>query len=324
MPTEGVLVLDKPPGITSRQAAATVGRLAGNVKSGHTGTLDPLATGVLVVCLGRATLLTRFLSGGAKEYEAVALLGIDTDTYDVDGAVVQKRDTSGLGLEEINAVTNDFEGRIQQLPPPFSAVKHKGRPMYQYARAGVDIEQRPRTVNIESVEVTSLSDADNQVRFGIKIICGPGTYVRSLVHDIGERLGCGACVAELRRLRSGIFSIEQAISLDKLDSAEIDITKSILSVEKATEGMPSVQVGEEGAIAVGQGKPLQLEWVSDVLSEDRGIPRCTFRVLDSAGMLLAIYGTRRAEDGQEIVARPIRVLRPLTLETGENEAARAY
>jgi len=324
LPPEGVLVLDKPPGITSRQAAATVGRLAGNVKSGHTGTLDPLATGVLVVCLGRATLLTRFLSGGAKEYEAVALLGIDTDTYDVDGAVVQKRDTSGLGLEELNAVTNDFEGRIQQLPPLFSAVKHKGRPMYQYARAGVDIEQRPRTVNVESVEVTSLSDADNQVRFGIKIICGPGTYVRSLVHDIGERLGCGACVAELRRLRSGIFSIEQAISLDKLDSAEIDITKSILSVEKATEGMPSVQVGEEGAIAVGQGKPLQLAWVSDVLSEDRGIPRCTFRVLDSAGMLLAIYGTRRAEDGQEIVARPIRVLRPLTLETGENEAARAY
>lgn len=324
MPPEGVLVLDKPPGITSRQAAATVGRLAGNVKSGHTGTLDPLATGVLVVCLGRATLLTRFLSGGAKEYEAVALLGIDTDTYDVDGAVVQKRDTSGLGLEEINAVTNDFEGRIQQLPPSFSAVKHKGRPMYQYARAGVDIEQRPRTVNVESVEVTSLSDADNQVRLGIKIICGPGTYVRSLVHDIGERLGCGACVAELRRLRSGIFSIEQAISLDKLDSAEIDITKSILSVEKATEGMPSVQVGEEGAIAVGQGKPLQLAWVSDVLSEDRGIPRCTFRVLDSAGMLLAIYGTPRAEDGQEIVARPIRVLRPLTLETGENEAARAY
>lgn len=310
--------------MTSRQAAATVGRLAGSVKSGHTGTLDPLATGVLVVCLGRATLLTRFLSGGAKEYEAVALLGIDTDTYDVDGAVVQKRDTSGLGLEELNAVTNDFEGRIQQLPPLFSAVKHKGRPMYQYARAGVDIEQRPRTVNVESVEVTSLSDADNQVRFGIKIICGPGTYVRSLVHDIGERLGCGACVAELRRLRSGNFSIEQAISLDKLDSAEIDITKSILSVEKATEGMPSVQVGEEGAIAVGQGKPLQLAWVSDVLSEDRGIPRCTFRVLDSAGMLLAIYGTRRAEDGQEIVARPIRVLRPLTLETGENEAARAY
>ena len=324
MPPEGVLVLDKPAGITSRQAAATVGRLAGNVKSGHTGTLDPLATGVLVVCLGRATLLTRFLSGGAKEYEAVALLGIDTDTYDVDGSVVQKRDTSGLGLEEINAVTDDFEGRIQQLPPSFSAVKHKGRPMYQYARAGVDIEQRPRTVNVESVEVTSLSDADNQVRFGIKIICGPGTYVRSLVHDIGERLGCGACVAELRRLRSGNFSIEQAISLDKLDSAEIDITKSILSVEKATEGMPSVQVGEEGAIAVGQGKPLQLAWVSDVLSEDRGIPRCTFRVLDSAGRLLAIYGTRRAEDGQEIVARPIRVLRPLTLETGENEAARAY
>jgi tRNA pseudouridine55 synthase len=242
----------------------------------------------------------------------------------VDGAVVQKRDTSGLGLEDITAVTNDFEGRIQQLPPPFSAVKHKGRPMYQYARAGVDIEQRPRTVNVEYVEVTSLSDADNQVRLGIKIICGPGTYVRSLVHDIGERLGCGACVAELRRLRSGIFSIKQAVSLHKLVSAEIDITKSILSVEKATEGMPSVQVGEEGAIAVGQGKPLQLEWVSDVLSEDPGIPRCTFRVLDSAGMLLAIYGPRRAEDGQEIAARPIRVLRPLILETGENEAAQAY
>jgi tRNA pseudouridine55 synthase len=309
-----VLVVDKPRGLTSRQVASAVGRAAGDVKSGHTGTLDPLATGVLVVCLGRATLLTRFLGGGVKEYIAEALLGVETDTYDTEGTVVKTQGASDITVQDVKVAVGDFQGRIQQFPPPYSAVKHKGRPMYQYARAGRDIERQPRTVHVESMEVISASNLGNEVSVKFKIVCGPGTYVRSLVHDIGRRLGCGACVSQLRRLKSGIFSIETAATFDALVSDRKNITRSIISIEEATREMPSVQVGETGAIAVGQGKPLQLEWISTATSEKQGIPRKTFRVFDGSGRLLALYGPPRADDGEEIAARPVRVLRPTTIE----------
>jgi tRNA pseudouridine55 synthase len=309
-----VLVIDKPRGLTSRQVASAVGRAAGNIKSGHAGTLDPLATGVLVVCLGRATLLTRFLGGGAKEYLVEAILGVETDTYDMEGTVVREREAWGINIEDVRALTGEFRGRIQQLPPPYSAVKHKGRPMYQYARAGEDVERKPRTVSVESMEVISLGDSGNQVSAKFRVVCGPGTYVRSLVHDIGQRLGCGACVSQLRRLRSGIFSIEVAEAFDTLVSDRERLTRSMISIEDATREMPSIQVGEPGAIAVGQGKPLQLEWISTFWSEERGVPKKTFRVFDNSGRLLALYGPPRADDGEEIAARPVRVLRPLTIE----------
>jgi tRNA pseudouridine55 synthase len=312
----GVLVVDKPQGLTSRRVAAQVGSLAGNVKSGHTGTLDPLATGVLVVCLGRATLLTRFLGAGPKEYDVEVLLGVETDTYDLEGAVVQVREASRVGFDEIESILGGFRGNIQQLAPPYSAVKHKGRRLYEYARQGIDVERKPRKVDIESIEITSLNDSEGKKLLRLKIICGPGAYVRSLAHDIGQRLGCGACVTGLRRLRSGAFSIDRAVTLDKLVSREAVIEESMITIEDATDEMPSIRVGEEGSIAVGQGKPLRLDWISEIFSEEKQVPAQTFRVLDGSGMLLALYGPRRPEDEKEIVARPVRVLRPVEVQAG--------
>ena len=319
MTPAGVLVVDKPRGVTSRKTAAAVGRLACASKSGHAGTLDPLATGILVVCLGRATLLARFLAGGTKEYLATAILGLETDTYDTDGKVVGRRDASGLAREEVEEILGDFVGSQEQLPPPYSAVKHKGKPMYAYARAGVSVELRPRRVMIDSIELASLETSGDEAHLAIKVTCGPGTYIRSIVHDIGVRTGTGACIAELRRMRSGTFTLERSVALERLISGEISIAEAMITMEEATSGWPTVAVEGEVALAVGQGKPMQGDWIAGV--PERGPDHMNFRVVDASGRLLALYGPPRPDDEQEIVARPVRVIRPVTLGSGEDEAA---
>lgn len=319
MTSAGVLVVDKPRGMTSRKAAAAVGRLACASKSGHAGTLDPLATGVLVVCFGRATLLARFLAGGGKEYLATAILGLETDTYDTDGKVVSRRDASGLAREEIEKILGDFVGSQEQLPPPYSAVKYKGKPMYAYARAGVSVEPRPRRVTIDSIELASLETTGDEAHLAIKVACGPGTYIRSIVHDIGVRTGTGACISELRRVRSGAFTLERSVALERLISGEVNIAEAMITMEEATSGWPTVAVEGEAALAVGQGKPMLGDWIPGV--PDGGPDHKDFRVVDASGSLLAIYGPPRPNDDQEIVARPVRVIRPVTLEAGEDEAA---
>lgn len=315
----GVLVVDKPRGVTSRKAAAAAGRLAGASKCGHAGALDPLATGVLVVCLDRATLLSGFLAGGTKEYLVTALLGRETDTYDTDGEVLEERNASGLRREEVEDILGDFTGELEQLPPPYSAVKYKGKPLYYYARAGVGVEPRPRSVKIESVELVSLEFDGVVARLKLEVTCGPGTYVRSLVHDIGARTGTGACVAELRRVRSGDFGLDRSVALDRLESRDIGIEGAIMTMEDATAVWPTVTVDAETALAVSQGKPMLGSWIDGL--PDPGGDHLAFRVLNASGRLLALYGPPRPGDEKEIVARPVRVIRPVTLEAGEDEAA---
>lgn len=319
MPPVGVLVVDKPSGTTSRKAAAAVGRLAGAEKSGHAGTLDPLATGVLVVCLGRATLLTRFLAGGNKEYQVTALLGVETDTCDTDGRVISTCDACAVDREDVAGSVGRFTGEIEQLAPRFSAVKHNGKPLYKYARAGLEVERKPRRAFVESIEVTSFESGPGGVRAGLRVLCGPGTYVRSLVSDIGTSLGCGASVAELRRLRSGPFGIEGSIELERLFSGDAQVSDVMMTMEEATSWLPSVEVSSEGGLAVSQGKPLRREWLAEDPPQDTAGE--TYRVLDGLGSLLALYGPRRAEDDEDIHGRAIRVLRPSTLGMDKNEAA---
>jgi len=219
LPQDGVLILDKPAGITSRRAAERVRAIAGGAKAGHAGTLDPLATGVLVVCLDRATLLTSYLGGGTKRYHVDALLGTSTDTYDVDGNVVSRRDASRFTAEAVEGALSDFAGEIEQVPPPFSAVKHQGRPLYRYAREGAHIPNITRTVTIEELTLEGLAPGEAGPVARLVVACGPGTYVRSIVHDLGEKLGCGAYMKELIRQRVGPFDLEDAISLAKLAEA---------------------------------------------------------------------------------------------------------
>jgi tRNA pseudouridine55 synthase len=293
--------------------------LLGARKSGHAGTLDPLATGVLVVCVGRATLLSRFLAGGIKEYTVTAELGLTTDTYDTEGRVTAKRGTAGVSREDIEREAAAFIGTHPQVPPPYSAVKLGGKPLYRYARAGASVEPRPRQVTIEDVSITGFESGAGGARAILKVTCGPGTYIRSLIDDIGSRLGCGACVSALRRTRSGSFRIEDAFPLESPGTGEMVTTGALLSLEKATSWMPTIEVTGVGRTAVTQGKPLLAEWLNSDLDFSGATE--VFRVLDADGSLIALYGPPRAGDPEEVRGRAVRVIRPNTLRAEDDEAA---
>lgn len=324
MPPDAILVVDKPRGPTSRKVVSEVQRLTGAGKAGHAGTLDPIATGVLVVCLGRGTLLSGYLAGGTKEYRVSALLGVETDTYDTDGEVISRGDSSGVSPEDVKGALRHFLGPILQEPPPFSAVKHRGKPLYKYAREGVAVEPQPRPVHVESVEMQSFSREYGGTRVGLSVACGPGTYVRSLVHDVGRVLGCGACVEELRRTRSGRFSLDDAVTMEHLSGCSLEagvegLRFPTVPLEEATGEFPTVVVTGGGARSVGAGKPLAIGWVETGLDQIAGA--LVFRVLDPSGSLLALYGPPREGDGADIVGRAVRVVRPATLECEDNGTA---
>ena len=212
MGIHGVLNLNKPPKLTSRQAVDCVKRILNVKKAGHGGTLDPNATGVLLICLGDGTKLFEALQTGTKEYEGTLVLGISTDTLDASGQIIKTADTSQITLDQIRSVCQQFVGEIEQTPPMFSAVKHKGKPLYKLARRGIEVERRPRRVFVESIELLSF----NIPEVCFRVICSKGTYIRVLAADIGIALGCGAHLSELTRTRSGVFKIEGAHTFDSL------------------------------------------------------------------------------------------------------------
>ena len=192
-----------------------VKRLSGERRVGHAGTLDPAATGVLPVCLGRGTRVIEFLVATTKIYRAQIELGIATDTYDSSGEITQKKDPSGITQAQLEAALAPFRGSIQQVPPMYSAVKHHGRPLYELARAGINVERKSRLARIYRLE---LKDWQPPIAT-IEVECGKGTYIRSLAHDLGQSLGCGANLKSLARSRCGIFDIKSAVSVPQLEDA---------------------------------------------------------------------------------------------------------
>ncbi len=211
-----VVNLYKPPGITSHQAARKVQGILGAMKAGHAGTLDPFAEGVLLVCLNRATRIAEYLSSLDKEYVAVLRLGVVTDTLDVTGRTVKEEDPRGIGEETIVEALRRFKGEISQVPPMFSAIKRQGVPLYRLARKGVTVEREARTVLVSSLDLLSYSPPDVILR----IRCSKGTYIRSLARDIGEVLGVGAVVKELKRTAIGGFTERDALSFTTLERGE--------------------------------------------------------------------------------------------------------
>ena len=212
MGIHGVLNLNKPPKLTSRQAVDCVKRILTVKKAGHGGTLDPDATGVLLICLGDGTKLFEALQAGTKEYEGTLILGVTTDTLDANGEIIKTADTSQITPDQIRSVCQQFVGEIEQIPPMFSAVKHKGKPLYKLARRGIEVERRSRRVFIESIELLLCNIPEVHLR----VVCSKGTYIRVLAADIGVALGCGAHLSELTRTRSGVFKIEGAHTFDSL------------------------------------------------------------------------------------------------------------
>jgi len=211
---DGIINLNKPPGKTSFQMVALVRRLTGVRKIGHSGTLDPDATGVLPILIGRATKLASFLTDSTKTYRAEIEFGRATTTYDSSGDTTAEGDTSSLTLDTIETNIERFRGAIEQVPPMYSAIKHQGQPLYRLARAGVEIIREPRKVQIFRFEIQGWQNPF----LTVEVECSKGTYIRSLAHDLGQALGCGAHLKELIRLQTGPFQIEQSISVEELEN----------------------------------------------------------------------------------------------------------
>jgi tRNA pseudouridine55 synthase len=227
-----VVILDKPKGITSQEAVNVVKKHFGVGKAGHAGALDPIATGVLLVCVGEATKITRFLSDLDKEYLATLKLGERTDTYDAEGKIIEKKEDFSVTEAQINSVLERFKGTIKQMPPMYSAVKVSGKPLYKLARRGIVVERKERTVQIYELSVTKLELPFLQFR----VSCSKGTYIRSLCDDIGSALGTGAHMTELRRIKIGKFRIEDAATPEELAQKK----NAICSIDAALEHLKDI------------------------------------------------------------------------------------
>ncbi len=227
---EGVLVVDKPGGMTSHDVVATVKRRLGAKKVGHLGTLDPLATGVLPLVINRATKFATVFQGGVKEYIARMKLGEATDTYDAQGKVVASRSTDSIIKEDIERVLAGFVGSIEQVPPMFSAVKRGGVPLYKLARAGVVVEREPKQVEVFELEILNIEMPHVEFR----VAASRGTYVRSICHDAGEQLGVGAHLVMLKRTRSGSFTIKDAV---ELNLKRQDLISAVMPLDELLEGV---------------------------------------------------------------------------------------
>lgn len=237
MKMNGVLIIDKPRGITSHDVVDEIRRLFHIRKVGHTGTLDPDATGVLPVCVGKATKIAQFLLSSDKEYEAVMILGIRTDTQDSTGKVISRVEKLNFGEKEVRDTFSNFTGELEQIPPMVSAVRYKGKKLYELARQGIEIERAPRKIRI--FELNIMDCEIPRIRF--KVVCSKGTYIRTLCLDIGDMLGCGAHQAELIRLRSGPFKLSDAITLKELKEMS-NPEKKLIPPEQALSHLQKVGV----------------------------------------------------------------------------------
>ena len=246
----GIINVNKPAGYTSYDIVARVKHWSGERRVGHAGTLDPLATGVLPVCLGQATRLVEFMMDAAKTYRAEIELGVVTDTYDAAGKVIRRGDFSGVTLPILAASLDSFQGTISQVPPPYSAVKHRGKPLYHWARTGVAVEKESRPAEIHELKIL---DWQPPVVI-IEVVCGRGTYIRSLAYDLGEKLGCGASLKSLVRTRYGVFDIKEAVGLAELEAGLKDKRPGLLRpMDVVLADLPAVTANEGDAEKIING-----------------------------------------------------------------------
>lgn len=253
---DGVLVLDKPPGVTSSSATQQAKRLFGAKKVGHTGSLDPLATGVLPLCFGAATKFSQFLFQADKHYVVDAVLGVSTDSGDSDGKVIKESSYTHVTAEAIESVLTRYRGNLQQIPSMFSAVKQNGQPLYKLAHQGKEVPREPRPVTIHKNELTNF-DED---RFRLRIHCSKGTYIRTLVADIGEELGSGAHVVALRRTQAGPYDDSGAVTMQQLQEArdEQALDDLLLPTSSTVEGWPTIFVRGGVAYHIRHGQAVRV------------------------------------------------------------------
>ena len=282
-PPTGFILVDKPQGWTSHDVVAKVrGRIGGKV--GHAGTLDPMATGLLVLGVGGATRLLRFVQGARKEYLATALLGVATDSLDADGAIIS-REPLPVTEEEVRAVMERFTGEIMQIPPMVSARKVEGRRLYELAREGKVVEREARKVTIDKLELIDMAPSDYpEITF--RTVCSTGTYIRTLADDIGRAVGGRAHLTALRRVRNGPVHVKDALTVDEVVAAAAndDIDRIVLDAGSILEGFPEIRLDEAMASQVRNGRELPLHMVpDDALTQE------FLRISDRDGKLIAMY-----------------------------------
>ncbi|MBI1784192.1 tRNA pseudouridine(55) synthase TruB [Candidatus Sumerlaeota bacterium] len=309
----GVILIDKPQGMTSHDVVDRLRRIARTRRVGHTGTLDPMATGLLIVCIGGATRISPFLTGLSKEYTGVIKLGAVSSTYDAEGSIMAQTQPLPRDEEMIRSAMRGQMGIRFQLPPPYSAVKIRGKKLYEYARRGEEVPQKPRQVRIDQFEM--LDYCEPEIRFRARV--GSGTYIRSMAHDLGIELGCGAFLASLRRERAGQLHVNQAVKLGELVERPELLEERLLDLSEALGHLPKVTVGAKGERDVLHGRSFG---VGDIIASET-LPRVGDEtvVLNEAGKVLSISRAEMEAEGDEqtgvqkraagmIYFKPVRVL----------------
>lgn len=292
----GVVLLDKPEGITSFQAVQEVKKILKVKKAGHFGTLDPFSSGLLIIGLGKSTRLFSYFLKERKLYHAKIRLGYSTDTYDREGKQIGKEKEVKVSKEELERILREFEGEIKQVPPPFSSKKISGRPSYLFARKGELIQHQPKLVHIYFIELLKFEPPFLE----IKVQCSSGTYLRTLAFDIGERAKVGGHLWELRRLKIGDFDVSKAVTIEKLreDAEREEELKDIIPIESVLTHYPKIIVKDEAVKKVLNGNPIK---PSEVIKRFSGIGDST-RVFSTAGRFIAI-----AKDVNRKYFRPVLV-----------------
>ncbi|CAN5349821.1 tRNA pseudouridine(55) synthase TruB [soil metagenome] len=292
----GILIIDKPENFTSHDVVARLRRILKTKSIGHTGTLDPFATGVLVMLIGKATRLAQFLDKDKKEYQAVVRLGFETDTGDRTGELrITNYELRNVSVDEIEGVLKDFRGQIEQTPPMYSAKKIAGKKLYELARKGIEVERKPVNITIYELQITNYESPKQNdfgrgtLDFGRKIACSAGTYSRTVAEDIGKKLETGAHLAELRRTKAGKFGIEKAVTLEELEEivAENKLDDVLISMNEAVSHLPEIKLSKEEIIKTKNGIKLKTEQIAD---DGR-----FFRMIDENENLIAIGFYKSAE-----------------------------
>lgn len=294
---DGILLVDKPTGWTSHDVVQYVRKRTGIKKVGHTGTLDPLATGLLILCLGKATRLSEFFVSMDKTYEGRMKLGIITDTHDIQGKLLEKREIPNVDENYLSNLAKNFVGEIQQIPPMVSALKVGGERLYKLARKGINIERPPRKVNIYEFSILGIELPYVRVR----VSCGKGTYVRTLIHDFGLKLGSGAVMAELRRIKLGNFLVDSAIPVKEIDNLQ-SIAEKIIPIPLALP-LPKAVVNSKGEEDFTLGKKI---FPKDIKKCDSGTSSYV-QVLDSFGSFLGIGIVKNTAIGPFITPKKVFV-----------------
>jgi len=288
---DGLLVLDKPTGMSSNAVLQHAKRLFGAAKAGHTGSLDPLATGVLPLCFGEATKFSQFLLDADKGYESTFVLGVGTDTADADGALITRASAAHLTEDSVTRAMVMLTGAIEQVPPMYSALKVDGQPLYKRARAGEQVERAARPVEIYGFELLSFEPGE-QVRLGVKVRCSKGTYIRTLAEDLGAALGVPAHVSTLRRCQSGPFALDDCVTPDQLaavkeSGTDTDLDALLQPIESCIQHLPRLSLSEAATFYIRQGQPVLVP----------NAPQSGMvRIADAGGLFLGVGDMR--DDGK--------------------------